>query len=242
LTTNHAHKTDPGNRSVSANRLLGRPTSPLREEVFSAGVRHWFRLAPCDDLIGLVELDWSLARPALGVRGQLVRVLEVPAWRQGDAVNLLEQVPGAPARFDAADARPASELLVGSGIELHDGAYRPTPAGRAIRWEYSPGLDLLRGRLRADSAGARSTRFAQYLLHLNWDLRFIRIGYAEAGIALQAVLPGHDRRWVELAESALATLCYVLRSQFSWWHQPRWLVDDLFHQVDRGPEYERNPK
>jgi hypothetical protein len=219
-----------------------RPDATGGEEAFPGGVRRWFPWDPCADLVEVADLDWSLARPALNSWGQLVRVFEMPDWRQGDAGNLLDQASEAFTRLDSADAAPASELLVGSGIEMDDGAYRSTPAGRAIRWEFSPGLGRLRGQLCAASAGSRSSRFAQYLLHLNWDLRFIRVGYAEAGIALQAVLPGHDRRWVELAESALTTLSDVLRPQFSWWHQPRWLVDDLFHQVDCGPEKERKRK
>ncbi len=222
--------------------MLSRPTAPGGEENFSAGVRRWFPLSRRAGLIELTKLDWLLTRPALDGRGRLVRVMEVPAWRRGDVDRLLDQASNASARFVAADAAPAPELLVGSSIEVDDASYRTTPAGHCIRWEFSPGLDRLCGTLCvAQATGARSSRFAQYLLHLNWDLRFIRIGYAGADIALQAVLPGHDRLWVELAEGAFTTICDVLRPQFSWWHQPRWLVDDLFRQVDGGPENERNP-
>jgi hypothetical protein len=222
--------------------MRNRLTAPGGEEHFSVGVRRWRPLATSVDVIQLAQLDWSVARPALDRVGRLVRVMEVPTWRRGDVERLLLQASTSSARFDvAADAMPAPELLVGSGIDVDGAAYRMTPAGQAIRWEFSPSLDQLRGRLcMAQCVDARSDKFARYLLHLNWDLRFIRIGYAGSDIALQAVLPDRDRRWVELAEGAFTTLCDVLRSQAAWWHQPRWLVDDLFRQVDRGPKKERS--
>ena len=127
--------------------------------------------------------------------------------------------------MEAPDAAPAPESLVGGGIDIEGAAYRPTSAGQVIRWQLSPRLKRLRGQVCAARTSTRSRRFARYLLHLNHDLRFVRVGYDDHGIALQAVLPCDDPKWLDHAESALMAIYDVLRPQIAWWLQPPELVN-----------------
>jgi hypothetical protein len=163
----------------------------------------------------------------------LIRVVDLPAWRRGGSGNIGEKATAELPPVLPSDALPAHEAeLEQLGIEIDGGTYCPAGRGGAPRWEFSPSLGRLCGSvLLVGVCQPGLPAFAEYLLRLNRDLRFARIGYLGRGIALQVVLCAGDRRWLALAQNALNALQELLRPQVAWWNQPRELVADLFCQA-----------
>ncbi len=182
----------------------------------------------------LLRLDWSLARPALDRSGQLVRLLDVPAWQRRGAGSVaetaaVESPPVLAPDAVAADTADFEQLA----IEVDGGSYRPTGRSRTPRWEFSPALGRLCGSvvLAPRIAEPGLPDFTEYLLRLNRDLRFARVGYFGRGISLRVVFPAEDRRWLDLGQDSLSVIYDLLRPQVAWWSQPRELVADLFREA-----------
>jgi hypothetical protein len=208
----------------------------IREERFSGGIRLlWPVESPRLESDELVRPDWSLARTALDHFGRLVRLIDLPPWLQVDASSAVEMALAETPPMVTCDAVAAGESdFEKLGIEVEGGNYRPANRGWATRWEFSPGLSRLRGSvLLAAGCEAGPPAFTEYLLRLNRDLRFARVGYLDRGIALQVVLAAGDRRWLNLAEDALRTIRELLRPQVGWWNQLRELVADLLREAGR---------
>jgi hypothetical protein len=211
-----------------------RPETELEARPFSGGVRFERPLARPLAADVLTELDWSLSRPAIDPSGRLVELLDAPVTEP----NFMEPDLCAKKWFEplpvlAPDATVAGIAELGSsGIELEGATYQPACDGFAPCWQYSPSLGRLRGHVvLTHAAQPRLAAFENYLLQLNSNIRFVRLGCRDDGIALQAVVPNDDRYWLAVVQDALIHVCELLRPQAAWWDQPRALVEDLFHQA-----------
>ncbi len=196
--------------------------------------RSWPLTRPRPEWDALIGLDWSWTRPALDPSGRLVRLLDLPAWQRCGADRVAETASAESPPVQAPDAVAACTAdFEGLAIEIDGGAYRPTDKGWSPRWEFSPSLGRLRGSviLVPRIAGPGLPDFTEYLLRLNRDLRFARVGYLDQGIALQVVFPAEDRRWLNLGQDALCVIVELLRPQAVWWSRPHELVTDLFHKA-----------
>lgn len=213
-----------------------RSETQLESRPFSGGVRFERPLeqpqAATADV--LTQLDWSLSRPAIDSLGRLVEVVDVPVTEfnsmepDSRAKNWFELLP-----VLAPDATVAGAAELGdSGIEMEGMTYQqPTVSGLTACWQHSPALGRLRGHVvLTRGTQPRLAAFENYLLQLNSNIRFVRLGCRDEGIALQAVVPSDDRRWLTVARDALLHVCELLRPQAAWWDQPA-LVEDLFHQA-----------
>ncbi|MGA2068502.1 MAG: hypothetical protein ABSG86_26245 [Thermoguttaceae bacterium] len=210
---------------------------PLDEQhkVSSGGDRlRWPLACPRQAWDDLVRLDWCLARPALDRSGRLMRLLDLPAWQRRGAGSVAETAAAESPPLPAPDAVAACTAdFEQLAIEVDGGAYRPTAGNLAPRWEFSPALGRLCGSvvLAPRIAEPALPDFTEYLLRLNGDLRFARVGYLGRGIALQVVFAAEDRRWLDLGQDALSVIYELLRPQVAWWNQPRELVVDLFREA-----------
>lgn len=209
----------------------------FEQEAFSGGIRLWW---PCachsSTLDELAELDWSLARLALDPLGRLIRLVDVPAWQRAGAKDLGRMASAEVPPVMAHDASAAYDAeLETVGIEVDGGTYWPGGQNHAARWEFSPTLGRFCGSIMlARAFPRRLPAFTEYILRLNRDVRFARIGYQQGGIAMQVVFCRGDRRWLAFAQDVLMTLQELLRPEAAWWDQPRALVAALLHQASRS--------
>ena len=211
-----------------------RSETELEARPFSGGVRFERPLARPLAADVLMRLDWSLSRPAIDPSGRLVEVIDVPVTEPTSmAPALRDKKWFEPLPVLAPDATVAGAAELGSsGIEMEGTTYQPTGSGLAPCWQYSPALGRLRGHVVLTRAAQPPlAAFEQYLLRLNLNIRFVRLGCRNDGIALQAVVPSDDRYWLTGVQDALLHVCDLLRPQAAWWDQPRALVEDLFHQA-----------
>ncbi|MBM4089076.1 MAG: hypothetical protein FJ276_06545 [Planctomycetes bacterium] len=212
--------------------MKGRTTTNLRHaDHFSNGVRYWTCLdegAHHPD--ELVTLDWSLGRPARDRAGRLCRVIDVPNSRTRVAEFDCEAALREPLPLVVSDACSPGAGFECDGIDV-DGAMYESTKWRAARWERSPSLNRLRGYIPLASIRKPCPAFLEYVLRLNEDIRFARVGCLGDGtVALQAVLFHQDQAWLRSARNALKVLLEILGPQARWWIHTE-LVADLLDQA-----------
>ena len=212
-----------------------RSETQLESRRFSGGVRIERPLAQplAATADVLLQLDWSLSRPAIDPSGRLVELIDVPVTElNSPQPDSRDKNWFGPLPVLATDATVAGAAELGdSGIEMEGMTYQPTGNGFAPCWQYSPALGRLRGHVvLTPGTQPRLAAFENYLLQLNSNIRFVRLGCRDDGIALQAVVPSDDRYWLTVVQDALLHVCELLRPQAAWWDQ-RALVGDLFHQA-----------
>jgi hypothetical protein len=202
---------------------------PYECEQFRGGTRLWWPFqAEVLERSQLLQLDWSLSRPARDRGGRLVRLIDLPDWVAGAGpgrvadVAIAESPPVLPqdvspnAAWDGVHIEVGEEVFVGVG------------KNDAARWEYSPRLGRYRGLLTLlRTIQPFPNAFEEYLLRLNASLRFARVGHHDDGIALCVVAISGDCRWSTLAQNALAGIAAILRRQVAWWAEPSEVLADL---------------
>jgi hypothetical protein len=212
------------------------PNNPTITEPFSGGVRFWQRTRDSKTAPGA----WSLTKPARNANDELVRAIDCPSRCSGDAMHatLAANLDG-DFQVDPndTDVVPAEYLAVlGPGVEAERSTLCPTPNGHSICWAYSAVLGLLRGQMELAQISAPISRgFQNYLLRLNWDLRFVATSATEGSrtglISLVTVVPAGDEPWLALAHSGLQRVFAVLEPQLGWWKATRPSLEQILAQA-----------
>jgi hypothetical protein len=203
----------------------------IQRSAFSGGTRYWCALA--EDSPDATHAEWSFSRPGRDPAGQLVRLVDVPSCyskdpeRLGDVV-LTEREPVR--RLEA--VAPNARSFTDGGIEIGTGWYCPLNGGCVAKWETSGALQRLCGSVQlAHLENGTPSPLRTYLLALNWDLRFVRVGVGGQEVLLQVVVPDDEAQWLRLAHQVLETIYQMLQPQTSWWRQPRHMLQELLQRA-----------
>ena len=200
---------------------------------FSGGFRLQRRLTP--PRRAELRLDWSWSQLAIDRAGRLVELVDVPAAPHAGTdparrrANWFRTAAGAGSRHDRGRGSPLARCgdRNRKGKPISPRAADPRSAGSTVlRSAGYAGMSYWHVRIEPPLES-----FEKYLLRLNANLRFVRLGFRDDCIALQAVLPSDDPGWLNVAQDALIHVRDLLQKQVAWWGQPRVLVKELFHQA-----------